>query len=55
MLMLLNQVYRYGQKKQVHIYRFLVADSMEMKVYYRNILKESLAKYDRTLSGQMVE
>lgn len=45
--------YRYGQKKSVFIYRFLTADSMEEKIYKRQVMKKALAS--RVVDGQAPE
>jgi len=42
-LQALYRSYRYGQKKQVFVYRLLAAGSMEEKIYRRQVVKQALA------------
>lgn len=39
----LIRVYRYGQKKQTHIYRLVSVNTMEKKIYDRQVSKQGVA------------
>lgn len=47
-----ERIYRYGQKQDVEIYRFICRNTVEEKIYQKQIFKDCLSK--RVLSNPMV-